>query len=47
METFLQKMRETYKEVKQQQPSSKPTLQDITVNTRTNEYTFIWKDEEK
>lgn len=43
---ILQKLREACKEAKLQTTET-AKLEDITLNTKTGEFTFIWKEEEK
>ncbi|HZK24339.1 MAG TPA: hypothetical protein VFC74_03005 [Oscillospiraceae bacterium] len=47
MEKHLQRLKEAYQQAKQEQQTANFTLQNITINTQTKEFTFHWQDENK
>jgi hypothetical protein len=46
LETILHKLKEACQEAKLQTKEN-AKLSDITLNTKTGEFNFIWKEEEK
>ncbi|MDW7651422.1 MAG: hypothetical protein SCK29_03765 [Bacillota bacterium] len=46
MDDLLQKMREACQTAREQQDNPNIKLQDVSINTKTGEFTFIW-DEKK